>query len=432
MSFPRTVIRLTAPTFFCVGYPSPQSQAPQHLGGYGPRDQLSFAQLLGFAFRIVYYLIFLTVTGWVLLRLVYPPEPDEARRINDLWRLNLLRIMLLSLIAMIGFQLPNYIEDWDPSQLGHLIFATTVGISWLISLVLTFAAFAYLGRRRWFSWVWLAGTLISESINGHAIATGNSVFNTVILDIVHLMAASFWVGGLFYLLIHWKKNREHARSFLPVFSNMAFYSILFLVATGVLWTLVMVPHLKYLLYTAWGNLLIAKSALVILVIAAGYAIRIFMKRNKGNAVHTAVKADFGIMLAIVGIVGVFTYLNPLPQNAPLHWHVMAEKIHMTARITPNSPGTNKFTVRVWLPEQRDMPKYVQMYLNYKDDPEVAPIEVPLEASKGLEPELFPGFKQFSYEKEGPYLPFAGRWELEVRVMDSNDEETVYRKEESVY
>ncbi|MDT2239244.1 CopD family protein [Paenibacillus larvae] len=239
----------------------------------------------------------------------------------------------------------------------------------------------------------------------------------------------------------WRKQKELVLPYLSRFSKTAFISILILAATGILSTFLFLPSFRYLLYTTWGVLLLVKSGLVLIVIIVAAFIRMYMKNKGERSLKQWLRVDFTLMLGIIGIVGFLTYTSPTPSNEPLYWHEMGEQIHMTASITPNVPGVNKFMTKVWLPESMGEPKRVQFILKYKEKRNVtgdgeeglAPIEVPLNRTEQSEKDIsFPGFKLYSYKAEGAFLPFDGKWEVEIRVMNPHDDETVYRKEIQLY
>jgi copper transport protein len=90
-------------------------------------------------------------------------------------------------------------------------------------------------------------------------------------------------------------------------------------------------------------------------------------------------------------------------------------------------------VKIWLPEELGKPKQVMLKLQDMRSPEIAPLEVPLKQTdnnNGME-ETY-GMKQYTYKSRGAYLPYPGYWKLEVRAMNSNDDETVYVKEIRVF
>src|SRR5690606_17372596 len=97
----------------------------------------------------------------------------------------------------------------------------------------------------------------TNAISGHAAVT-EPVVAAFAFDIVHLLMGAVWAGGLLVLLLLWRKDRERLQAFLPVFSRVAFISIVVLAASGLLLTLLMQPGPEYLLYSGWGITLLVK------------------------------------------------------------------------------------------------------------------------------------------------------------------------------
>jgi copper transport protein len=148
-----------------------------------------------------------------------------------------------------------------------------------------------------------------------------------------------------------------------------------------------------------------------------------MKRS-GFPAGTLLKADLVLMACIVAIAAVFTYMSPLPANEPYNYHQMGDDMHVTFNVSPNVPGTdNTITLQVWLPEKIGEPKSVVLRLR-SDSREDAPIDVPLERVDEDAYDSFPGYKRAAYRAEGTFLPYAGKWTAEIRVMDQEDNEIV--------
>jgi copper transport protein len=105
---------------------------------------------------------------------------------------------------------------------------------------------------------------------------------------------------------------------------------------------------------------------------------------------------------------------------------MGSEMHVSVQIAPNVPGDNEFTVRVWMFNKMGAPKSVQLRLISEDKPDLGAIEVPIKPFKDDQISNFDGYTKFAYTVKGTYLPFAGKWTAEVRVLDSNDDEHVER------
>ncbi|MEK8132378.1 copper resistance protein CopC [Paenibacillus filicis] len=396
------------------------------LGGLGTKDVLQFAA------RIAFYVSMLTLTGWVLWQRWFglgQPEQTQSllRKVTGV----LQQAYTVVYILFMGAHLGDLVGDGGTEGLISLFTKTTIGPAWLAGLLLALLSFVCLQRGPWLAYGWVAAVWFSKSLLGHASAF-QPKSQTLLLDWLHLGASAVWVGGLVMLLYLWRVHQEGVRKLLPVFSTAALLSIIVLAVTGTLSTLIFLPDIEYVLETAWGRWLIAKTGLVLLVILTAAVIRYTLKRKKERALGALIRVDAALMTCILVIVGIFTYLTPMPANTPLQWHVMGQKIHMTTQITPNAPGVNRFTVKVWLLEQLGPPKQVILKLQSPDMPDIAPFEVPLVPAEDASVDEDYGMKRYTYKAQGPYLPYAGRWNIEVRVMDSNDDETVYPNEIRLY
>lgn len=358
------------------------------------------------------------------------------------WQLNVLRVFLLALIGWIGLQLSQLMDGWTADHWAAL-WQTSLGRLWAVHLVLAIVGLALSGtggRSAADEPAWkhaaLAGAalllLIVKATSGHAAAT-ETAWASIALDAVHLLMAALWAGGLLLLLVLWRRDRERLQAFLRAFARFAWISIAVLAASGLALTVMMLPGIPYLLYSGWGIALLVKVGAVLLVVTVAGVIRWQMKR-RAFPDGRLVAADFGLALAIIAIAGVLTGLNPVPVNKPLHWHVMGYDIHMTAQITPNEPGPNRFWVKVWLPEEDGEPERVQLQLvPLIGGEEPAPIDIPLAPSEDLgEMDVFLGFNRYDYTAEGIYLAFPGKWQVRVLVTAPGGKSYAFDKEMRVY
>ncbi|MBD2863495.1 copper resistance CopC/CopD family protein [Paenibacillus oceani] len=410
--------------------------SPESLhAGHSLSADMSVYDILKYISRIAYFFGLLAVAGWVFWGIAAGLNQSAVSGYYRNGLLSVQRTHFLALIAFVYFHYQDLLGDQGFGELIGLFTGTWVGRSWLIAFVLSLVGFAMLGRSKAGDAVWIVLLLAAKSVNGHAMGYEPRVL-TVSLDFIHLLGAAIWVGGLLLIVPAWKKNRTWIDSFLPVFSRYALISIIVLTLSGTATTLLYLPGLNYLLYSQWGKLLIAKVVFVVLVILMAVGIRMAMRGRKEKDLRDMVRMDFGAMSIIVVLVGLLTFISPVPPNEPLYWHQMGEKVHATVQITPKVPGDNRFQVDVWLPKELDKPKRVQLKLHNLDNPDIAPIEVPL--AEHINDQEDAGFTadetygQFSYKAEGPYLPFAGLWKLEFRLLDKNDDETVYTEQTRLY
>ncbi|UKS24678.1 copper resistance protein CopC [Paenibacillus sp. HWE-109] len=399
-----------------------------HDHGGGP---LTTKELLQYASRGLWYLMILALTGWVIWLRLPGVSSLETRKTLSAWTLNLQRAQLVGLLFLIFTHVEDLLGGGGTEELWQLFSATNIGISWVLLLVLSFLGFALVGRWKWFDVIWPISLLVVKSFSGHA-ASFSPLWATIGLDFIHLVGAALWVGGLILLYVKWRQKDTALSTYMQKFSNMALISILVLTLSGAASVLLFLPNLRYLLYSTWGILMLVKVGAVVLVMILGLVIRLYMRQKKAERSFIWVRLDLTLMVVIVLLVGIITYLAPIPVNEPLQWHQMGEKVHVSADITPKIQGTNNFVAKVFLPENSGKPKQVLMILHYTDDAEIAPISVPLALYEDKTQEESYGFAKFSYKAVGAYLPFRGNWDLEMRVMDPDDNETVYHKTFIVY
>ncbi|ANE48787.1 hypothetical protein SY83_07810 [Paenibacillus swuensis] len=390
---------------------------------------MDLQQYVQFAVRIAYYIALLILSGWVLWNAVLPIGSQDLQTSLKDGMLLAQRAQLLLLLLYIFVHAWNLVGQQGLNQWSRLFTQTDVGLSWMVSLVWSFVGFVILGRNRMMDIVWVMVLLSAKAMTGHA-AGFDPQWLTVSLNYAHLLASAVWVGGVTLLLVQWRKLGEVKEAYVSAVSRGALWSIVALIATGILSTFVFLPRIDYLLYTQWGEFLILKTVLVLTVLVVGAYLRNRIK--KGKALSELLKLDAGLMAAILVIVGIFTYISPLPANEPLYFHEMGETQHGTVRISPNVPGVNTFTVKVFLPENRGEPKQVLLRMHPLDRPETGAITVPVKAFKDEDFDAFTGFEKYAYKVEGPYLPFAGKWLVELRVLDPEDNEKVYKTEMRIY
>lgn len=395
-------------------------------------SQLGTAEFLLYVSRMVFFAALLAVSGWMLWSALLPHNQTLA----DVFRgggTPLLRFYLLALIALIMTHGYDLLEDITSlAEWKQLLTMTSVGQFWLVSLGLSAIGFAAALRNRWIGGVWGLVLLAAKSMSGHAAAYDPKLY-TVLLDFVHLVAAAVWGGGLLLLWILYRKHREELDRFVPVFSNAALVSIVVMIGTGLLTVFAFLPDLNYLFMTVWGTFLLVKTAFVLIVLLIGFLLRRRIRNRSFADSRALLRADLTMAILIVSVVGLLTYFSPLPSNEPFHWHRMGEDMHLTVRISPNTTGENQFIVKVWLPEELGEPKRTVLRLKPLNREDVAPIDVPIEPYADPEPDMsFDGFKKYTYRGEGAYIPFPGRWEVEARVLDSEDTEIVDKKSMRIY
>ena len=118
-----------------------------------------------------------------------------------------------------------------------------------------------------------AAVLLMPGASGHAAQTSPRGIS-VILDWLHLITGSIWLGGLLGLLVLWVSLPAARRVaglsvVVPRFSNVAFVSVFLLLGTGTWATINHMPTLNALWLTGYGVAILVKIGLLIAAMALG-------------------------------------------------------------------------------------------------------------------------------------------------------------------
>jgi putative copper resistance protein D len=224
-----------------------------------------------------------------------------------------------------------------------LLIKTQFGHVWGLRLLMVALLLGVLWRQRGSepasqSWQGLsaflaAGLIGSLAWAGHAGATpGVEGDIHLTADILHLVAAGAWLGGLLPLWILFRPAiRGPDRSFALIaqvatrrFSTLGLVAVGTLLATGAANTWALVGGLSALFETDYGRLLLLKIALFLAMVAIASVNRFrltprlpgkdSLRRLAGNAL-----AEIGLGLAILAIVSVLGTLPPA-LHAGMHMH----------------------------------------------------------------------------------------------------------------
>jgi len=380
--------------------------------------------------KALYYMTLLWLSGFVLWKWYVPyqahQQTQQYRKIVKYLQASYIIFLLIS-ICVQGNEL---LKGSSLSQMKTFVIHSTTGWSWIMCILLACVGFLFLLRNKWIDFTWVGLLLVATALNGHAVASTIPAY-TMILDLIHLVTASLWSAGLVYLFIVWRKEKEQALAFLPIFSRTAFVSLMLLILSGILYTLKLLPDITALFKTTWGLLLLAKIFIVMLVAGVGILIREHLRKHDQPSLAKFLIPDISFMLIIVVIVGTITHLNPIPQNEPLVWKEKKQGIEFIVKTSTLSPGKASLFVKASSPKDGSSIQSLDLALSPQNKGELAPIEVPLQAKKEQNQEK----KQSQlkvYVTSNLVIPYAGRWQIAVRLVTSNLDEVVIHKDIVIY
>ena len=234
---------------------------------------------------------------------VWGPASMEAETVRAEGRRHLrswiaVCIILLVIVSAIDLILRAQMMSRRPlSQvitiLPLVLVKTHFGKVWFDKMaVLTLFALLWLflaNKPRWgvtlFLWIAAAGLCFTASLSGHAADSGDWSF-PVLVDWVHFVMVSIWVGGLFPLrLILPKLVRPLEKQFrlkleadvLRRFSTLAVVSVLLVVLSGVFNAWLRLHAFSNLFSTAYGITLLFKLMLVLPLLGLGAVNRVYTR-----------------------------------------------------------------------------------------------------------------------------------------------------------
>jgi copper transport protein len=160
---------------------------------------------------------------------------------------------------------------------------------------------------------WLLALLLlpAPSLSGHALDRGRPWFE-VPVDVMHVAASSIWLGGLLALAIH---MRGSDASDAPVrrFSSLALVSVAVIAATGVTRAFGELDAVSHVWTTSYGRWLVVKSALLLSLVALGWANRYrlvpAMTRTRSR-LRRNVFAELVLFTGLIAAVAFLTQTRP--------------------------------------------------------------------------------------------------------------------------
>ena len=208
------------------------------------------------------------------------------------------------------------------------VLETRFGQVWLaravLAAVLAGLALAASSRKR--DWtldaalVLCIALVITPAASGHANTSGALAF---VMDVVHVQAASIWIGGLAFVLLALYLTRPDrwrlAETAVPRFSTLAVVSVAALLVAGIVNGYLQIRSWNGLWDTTYGRLLLAKVALFLPIVALGaYNNRRAVPRLRAGVTSALERrrfvrmtaAELGLVVAVLAVTSVLVAEPP--------------------------------------------------------------------------------------------------------------------------
>lgn len=288
----------------------------------------------------------------------------------------------------------------------------------------------------------------AHALNSHAAGLARDPWLAVIVDIIHLLAASVWIGGLVALTIAFLLPIFRGQLDLPMsirvvwgrFSFWAAVSVALLFLTGLYSVGRQVVSLDALLTSLYGRAILGKVSAMLLMglfgllnamlvhpVLARPLARLFHRDSDWTPISarqfpTVVLLELTLGLVVLFVAGIITATEPArgPRfptfrgEVPSSQTQSVEDLLITLAVRPNQPGENIITVRAissWRPPPGEI---IRVILRIKpQDEDIDAISV----------DAFP-VDNGEYQLGGGYFRFSGVWDVDVVIRRRGIEDQV--------
>ncbi|HEV8685889.1 MAG TPA: copper resistance protein CopC [Gaiellaceae bacterium] len=264
-----------------------------------------------------------------------------------------------------------------------------------------------------------AACAVTPALVGHAHASGSLA---TVADILHVQAAALWTGGLATvvaaLLLERGSRWRLAATAVPRLSQTAVAAVAVLVVAGTISGYLEVRAVRGLWETHYGQLLLAKLALVTPLLALGAWNNRFAVPRLRSELASALErrrfvqragAELALMAAVVGVTAVLVAQPPAraalaPQAKPVSIDTRAGPYALKVVVDPATAGPN--TIDLTLLDSAGRPA------------KVAAVDVGARLpSKNIGPLRFTADRlaQGRFAVQGAQLALPGDWQLRLAV-----------------
>jgi copper transport protein len=392
--------------------------------GYTPKADLIIIRWLQYLSNACYVgLIFFYMV-------ILPKELRETGLVDKRFRkLISSGLILLFIIILLGLPLQATIESGLPwsevftfSTFENMLMNTNYGQSWLIqiailltlTLLTSFIGLAESTKRiiLWACFCLGAAMVLTKAVTSHAAGQTNQVLATA-MDFLHLLAASIWIGSLigFVGLLSFRKKPELKQEYLKMvksFSKWGILLVLILTLTGLYGSFLYIPNFSALFQTNYGQVLLCKVSLFLLMLILAAVNFIKGKRGTAEGLRATLKGELLLGLIILVLSVVLTNL-PTAMQSPGPFNEtkkVNQDMQVSLKATPNIIGVNLFVVTLKDREGKPIKDIEQMHLTF----------TMLEMDMGKETVNLTKIAEGKYEVKGLHFSMAGRWNVHVHVL----------------
>ncbi|EPT6799533.1 copper resistance CopC/CopD family protein [Listeria innocua] len=308
-------------------------------------------------------------------------------------------------------------ESFQPDKLAAFL-TTKTGYIWLSEIIswLVLVIFTAIMIRKNKQWSWFA--LLTESVligylifakaqNGHAAASADKIVS-ITADMLHMIAASVWVGGILVLLFVLPKTGK-AREIWSRFAIVAIIAVASILVSGLLMAVMNIGQMANLFTTNYGKILLFKIGLFLLMALLGLGHYIYLKLKNKKLPFKTILIELIIGTIILIVASVLTNVQTPPPPAPKAFDetitAEGENAKINLRVEPATVGQNQFIITFTSADGATKTDFEQVTITTK-------------STKTDEKATFQAklANENQYFAEGLYINQTGKWEITVHGL----------------
>ncbi|MBJ8050567.1 copper resistance protein CopC [Bacillus cereus] len=377
--------------------------------------------------------LFLGVLFFNLIMYKGNATPVQSRSKRIIW------ISLFGIFISLLFNLPlqakinadvSWLEAFDPILLKETLQLSVFGYVWitqmaLISTLIIVTYFAVKREKLSSFKVWsvpivlFIGLLVMKAFNSHAYGIRFKDI-AVVMDFLHLFAASLWIGGLSSIVLLLRKEDDKWTMYwdaIKRFSPWATGAVIVILLTGLFNSTFFIPTIHSLFDTKYGLALLAKILLFVCMGILGIIHYVKGRMRAQQRLGATVKVEFIIGIIVFVIVAFMTNVQtpPMPPTGPFTESKQLDNgYELTLYVSPNKVGQNTF--HITLKDENGQP--------VTDMEQIVLTTQSLDMSMGKGSFKVSAVSPGEYEAEGMYINMTGNWNIHVhgltKSLDSFD------------
>jgi copper transport protein len=269
--------------------------------------------------------------------------------------------------------------------------------------------------------------LATWPLTGHPTASPVAGVS-VVIDAIHLAAASVWLGGLIMLagFLLRQANEVELGAILPIWSRWAATAVTALILAGLVQALIEVSSVSGLVNSTYGRLILVKVALVVGVLGlAFFSRRLVLRRTaerRPGSLRRIVFAELAVTAVILGVTSALVQIAP-PRTAEaadsaatsttVSRTLTNSTMALQVDVFPAAVGNNSLHLYAYTPDNK--PLTVVEWSGTAALP-----------AKGIEPIDIPMLRLNDFHATGDIaLPQAGDWTFKFTARTSDIDQSTF-------